>query len=123
MEWAEAATPVLSMLCVALATARKVILIARFLSCNAAPPLNRGSNDAQEGSLKSLDHRIMFRFNRVRMKATAEITSAATVAKAAPPTPKPRRNINIGSNTALNMFAKRLILSGDSVSNVPRKAA
>mmetsp|Transcript_19272 Transcript_19272/g.28350 ORF Transcript_19272/g.28350 Transcript_19272/m.28350 type:complete len:92 (-) Transcript_19272:725-1000(-) len=48
--------------------------------------------------------------------------SAASVASAAPVTPKPSGKMRMGSSMALNRFANRLIFIGVSGSKTPRNA-
>jgi hypothetical protein len=48
-----------------------------------------------------------------------QLTSAASVANAAPLTPIANEKINIGSSTALNMLANALIFTGVPVSKIP----
>ena len=47
------------------------------------------------------------------------MTSAASVAKAAPPTPIANEKIKIGSSKALKMFANALTFTGVPVSSIP----
>lgn len=57
------------------------------------------------------------------MKQVADITSAESVAIAAPVTPMDIVNIKIGSRIALKALAARLILNGVEVSRVPADKA
>eukprot|EP00978_Attheya_sp_CCMP212_P005359 scaffold12003_cov44-Attheya_sp.AAC.2 len=119
MAWAAAATPVSSMVCVTRVTAKNVKFNATLRSCRAAPPFNNGFNVCHDGNFNSLDHRINFRFNMKYMNKNAENTSAPTVASAAPETPIPIVNINIGSTMAFNKLAEALIFMGVTVSKTP----
>mmetsp|Transcript_23012 Transcript_23012/g.43220 ORF Transcript_23012/g.43220 Transcript_23012/m.43220 type:complete len:249 (+) Transcript_23012:590-1336(+) len=100
----------------------KATFITNALIWTARPPLRRGFRACHFGNRS-----ICFNFTicclSIRVRNTAaEKNSAATVAAAAPTTPRPNLNIRIGSRAQFMMLLIRETLRGVVVSSFPRNA-